>query len=92
VSNRRRAKPIPPPAVATYARSYRCTDCDSRTGRAWRDNHSLWHFTVEHDDTCPVLNGRVSGTAAGLAAAAAAAVTGERVLYAEVASQRKESA
>ena len=79
MSNRTRLRP--PPAVAAYARAYRCSDCSARAGKPRRAAGS-WHVDVRHDDSCPVLTGSVDKTAAGVAAAVEAArTTGTRALY-----------
>lgn len=58
MSNRR--KLTPPPAVRRYAKTVRCTDCHSETGKPWLDEHGMWHVALRHDAWCPVLNGHVS--------------------------------
>lgn len=78
MSNRTR---LPPPAeVLAFARAYRCTDCTGRAGKP-RRQHGQWHLDIRHDNSCPVLTGVTSRTAAGLSAAAAAAKIGKGVLY-----------
>lgn len=79
MSNRR--KPKPPAAVNAAARAYRCGHCRSTTAKP-RRRGGVWHLDVRHDETCPVINGTVSHAPAGLRAVkAAAASTGEHVLY-----------
>lgn len=76
MSNRRRL--TPPAGVAAYARAYRCHDCDADVGPPRMGVDGVWHVEIAHDDSCPTLTGAVSRIGAGLAAAAK---TGERVLY-----------
>jgi uncharacterized cupin superfamily protein len=85
MSNRRRARPTPPPAVHAFARAYHCPDCDSDVTHIWKDDHGTWHTKIEHDDTCPMLTGHVPGRTATLAAtAAAAAETGHALILLEL--------
>ena len=66
----------PSEQLLAFARSYRCSDCDSETGVPRLDSHGMWHIEIRHDDGCPVLTGVVSGKSAGLLAAAEAARIG----------------
>lgn len=78
MSNRRKAKPTPPAAIAAYAAAYACGHCDSDTAPPRLDEHGMWHVDIAHDPTCPVLAGAVPKWHAGLRAARAA---GQSALY-----------
>jgi hypothetical protein len=80
MSNRRRLRP--PATVAASARAYRCGHCQSVTGRPRRATDGIWHLSVYHDLTCPVLNRAVSPAPSSIRSlSAAAAATGKRFLY-----------
>lgn len=55
-----RPKLTPPEHVRRYARQLRCTDCDSDTGKPYRDEIGIWRVGLYHDDNCPILRGTVS--------------------------------
>ncbi len=50
----RRAARRTPPAVAAYASSYECPDCDADSELSV-DDLGIWHLTIRHDSTCPWL-------------------------------------
>jgi hypothetical protein len=50
----------PPLGIASYTKHFRCSDCDSITGKPEVDEHGMWHVPISHDDWCPVLAGHVS--------------------------------
>jgi hypothetical protein len=79
---KQRERPRPPEAVLAYAAAYECSDCDAETRLVREPAEPVpWTIEVYHDENCPVLNGHVPASSAGLSAAAK--VPG-RVLYVPV--------
>jgi hypothetical protein len=57
MSNRRKLKHTPPPAVQAFAEQARCPDCGSETTGPELDEYGMWHLTMRHDDGCPWYRG-----------------------------------
>lgn len=62
----------PPKAVKDYAKSYKCSHCRSHVAGVFRDARGLYHMSVSHDDTCPVLRGTLTDMHDAIRAAVAA--------------------
>lgn len=56
----RPAPPGPPRALKEYAANYRCSHCNSRVSGLSRDALGIYHLSISHDDSCPVLRGTLT--------------------------------
>lgn len=71
-----RAEWSPPKSIKKYARSYRCSHCNSRVVSVDSpDGQNQFRINITHDASCPVLRGAITDVHDAIRAAISAGVS-----------------